>query len=140
MSRRHSCCNRIASFFETVTTLSTSFIRPVLGSTARTRILLRPSDMAWIPGYRVYFGMLHSSRGLGSAMTQDYSVEICGSEPPDAATTAGRAEAAGADEVADGGGGAVAEVGRGFGSRQEGGGGGIGGDWHSWLSWGESPA
>ena len=73
-------------------------------------------------------------------MTQDYSVEICGSEQPDAATSAGWTQAAGADEVADRGGGAVAEVGRGFGGGQEGGGDAICSEWHSWFSPSWSPA
>src|SRR5450432_1151007 len=43
------------------------------------------------PGYRAYFGMLHSSRSHGSAMTQDYSVEIGGPEEPDAPAGPARA-------------------------------------------------
>jgi hypothetical protein len=49
--------------------------------------------MAWIPGYRFRFGMVNSSRGLGSAMTQDYSVEIFGPEEPDASAAAGGLQA-----------------------------------------------
>ena len=44
-------------------------------------------------------------------MAQDYSVEIFAPEQPDPPTTPGGTQHAGADEVADGRGRAVAEVG-----------------------------
>jgi hypothetical protein len=66
-------------------------------------------------------------------MTQDYSVEICGSEEPDPAAAARRTQAAGAHEISYGGGGTVAEVDRRLGGGQEGRVDALGGGWHSLI-------
>src|SRR5438045_2217478 len=89
---------------------STSFIRPVLGSMARSRMRLRPSGRASIPGYRVGLGMIISCRSHGSAMARDTSVEFGDKEQPSAPPAPGRLKPPRGDEVADRGGRFVAEI------------------------------
>jgi hypothetical protein len=64
--------------------------------------------------------MMHSSRGHGSAIAREHSLQSLTPEEQSAAATAGGAEAAGEDVVSDGGGRAVAAVGGGLGGRKEG--------------------
>jgi hypothetical protein len=63
---------------------------------------------------------MHSSRGHGSAIAREHSLQSLTPEEQSATAAARGAEAAGEDVVADGGGRAVAAVGGGLGGREEG--------------------
>jgi hypothetical protein len=62
---------------------------------------------------------MHSSRGHGSAIAREHSLQSLTPEEQSASATACGAEAAGEDVVANGGGRAVAAVGGGLGGREE---------------------
>src|SRR3954468_2276810 len=87
---------------------------------ARSRMRLRPSGRASIPGYRVGLGMIISCRSHGSAMARDTSVEFGDKEQPSAPPAPGWSKPPRGNEVADRGGGSVTKIGGCFGRREVG--------------------